>query len=260
MSLTADKARAVADLNDGTIVATVEIQAPPERVFRALTSDEITRWWGSPETYQTTEWSGDVRPGGRWRAAGIGADGTRFNVAGEFIEVVPAKKIVQTWRADWDAGNVTTITIRLEPIEGGTRLTLWHTGFAGRPGACAGHRHGWERVLEWLARHVGASLRPPARYFLCRLLPPRPTFAQDMSAQEAEIMKKHSAYWMGLLQRDTAIVFGPVGDPRGAWGLGVVRAAGEAEVDALRDADPAILSGRGFRYEILPMLQAVVRE
>ena len=42
-------ARALADVNGGIILAEVEIAAPPERVFRALTqSDEIVRWWGSP--------------------------------------------------------------------------------------------------------------------------------------------------------------------------------------------------------------------
>jgi hypothetical protein len=31
-------------------------------------------------------------------------------------------------------------------------------------------------------------------------------------------------------------------------------------VKALRDADPVITSKSGFRYEILPMMRAVVRE
>jgi uncharacterized protein len=98
------------------------------------------------------------------------------------------------------------------------------------------------------------------RYFVCRLLPPRPTFAQDMSPDEAEIMGRHIAYWTELLQRGVAIVFGPVADPKGGWGLGIIRATSEEEVYSLRDADPVIRSERGFRYEILPMLRAVFRE
>jgi hypothetical protein len=43
-------------------------------------------------------------------------------------------------------------------------------------------------------------------YFLCRLLPPRATFMQDMTAAEAEIMKRHGAYWTDLMQRGVAIV------------------------------------------------------
>ena len=145
--------RAVADLSEGMILATVDILAPPERVFRALASEELVNWWGSDDTYRTTKWSGDLRVGGGWRTDGIGRDGKPFSVGGEFLEVDPPRKLVQTWRADWDAGNLTTITYRLEPIAGGTRLTVKHTGFAGRSQSCEAHAEGWERVLGWLRGH-----------------------------------------------------------------------------------------------------------
>ena len=260
MSASTNKPCAVADLEEGTILAVGRIGAPAERVFRALTTgEEITRWWGSPEIYRITEWQGDLRPGGRWRAVGQGADGSAFRVEGEFIELVPARSLVQSWKPDWDGGHVTTITIRLMPVEGGTRLTLRHEGFAGRADSCREHAEGWERVLAWLDRYL-APAAPPPRYFLCRLLPPRASFMQDMNAAEAEVMKRHAAHWSALLQKGTAIVFGPVADPQGGWGVGIVRASGEEEMARLRDADPAIRSGLGFRYEILPMVQAVLRE
>jgi hypothetical protein len=60
-----------------------------------------------------------------------------------------------------------------------------------------------------------------------------------------------------MLAEGHAIVFGPVADPAGPWGLGVLRAASDAALEALRDGDPAIKSGRGFRYEVLPMIRAV---
>jgi len=69
--------RAVADLSEGLILATVEIAAPAERVFRALASEEIINWWGSAETYRTTKWTGDVRVGGTWRTESVGTDGPR---------------------------------------------------------------------------------------------------------------------------------------------------------------------------------------
>ena len=62
-------ARAIADVTRGMILATVEIAVPPERVFAALTSEEVTKWWGSDDKYRTTEWTGDVKVGGRWRAS-----------------------------------------------------------------------------------------------------------------------------------------------------------------------------------------------
>jgi uncharacterized protein YndB with AHSA1/START domain len=143
-------ARAVADLSEGMILASVEITAPAERVFLALASEGLVNWWGSDDTYRTTKWTGEVRVGGSWRTDGVGRDGKPFSVGGEFLEVDPPRKLVQTWRADWDGGNVTTITYLLEPIANGTRLTLRHTGFAGRPESCHGHSEGWERVLNWL--------------------------------------------------------------------------------------------------------------
>lgn len=151
--------RAVADVSEGLILAAVEIAAPPERVFRALTSEELVNWWGSADTYRTTKWTGDVRPGGTWRTDGVGADGKPFSVGGDFVEVDPPRKLVMTWRADWDGGNVTTVTYRLEALDGGTRLTLRHAGFGDRFDSCRGHANGWERVLGWLADHF----RPEAR-------------------------------------------------------------------------------------------------
>ena len=251
-------ARAIADVETGTILASVEIAASPERVFRALTTDDITKWWGSPETYRTTSFTGDVRPGGRWRSDGIGASGEPFFVEGEFREVDPPRKLVQTWKAAWDGGNETTITYRLEPIAEGTRLTLRHEGFGNRMDSCRGHGEGWERVFGWLRGYLEQA--PPneeARYFFCRLLPPRPTFAMDMNAEEAAMMREHAGYWNQMLAKREVIVFGPVGDPSGPWGLGVVRASSEAAMNAVRDGDPAIRSGRGFRYEIMPMLKTV---
>src|SRR5688500_17337147 len=108
------KARSVADFGEGRIVATVEIEAPPERVFRALASEEIVHWWGADGIYKTTEWTGDVRPGGRWRASGVAADGKSFAVEGEYLEADPPRKLVHTWKPTWDSGSATTVTYRLE--------------------------------------------------------------------------------------------------------------------------------------------------
>jgi hypothetical protein len=61
-----------------------------------------------------------------------------------------------------------------------------------------------------------------AMAFLYRLLPPRPTFAEDMSSAEAGVMERHVAYWQDLLNRSVALAFGPVLDPNDPWGLGLV--------------------------------------
>jgi uncharacterized protein YndB with AHSA1/START domain len=251
--------RAVADVAEGTIFAAVDIGAPVERVFAALTvPGEIVKWWGSPDTYRTTEWVADLRPGGRWRAAGQSVDGKPFSVEGEFLEVDPPRRLVQTWKPDWDGGHVTTITYRLDPIEGGTRLTMRHEGFAGRAESCEGHSEGWQRVLGWLSAHAAPS--QPTQYFLCRLLPPRPTFAQDMNERERAAMLEHVGYWTGLAEKGVAVAFGPVMDPQGAWGLGLLQAADEAQIRELQANDPAIKAEIGLRYDTMPIIQLVLRK
>jgi uncharacterized protein YndB with AHSA1/START domain len=259
MTIASSSARAIADLDAGTVLATVDIAVPPERVFRALTTDEIVRWWGSDDLYRTTAYTADLRVGGRWRADGKGADGAPFFVEGEFLEIDPPRTLVQTWRPAWEPdAPTTTIRYRLDPIDGGTRVTLRHTGFADRRDSCGGHASGWQRVLGWLGRHLAGARA--AQYYVVRLIPPRPTFAQDMNDAERAMMAEHAAYWRGHLDRGAAIVYGPVADPAGGWGLAVVRAADEAELRDMQAKDPAIRSDYGFRYEILPMLRAIHRE
>ena len=257
MTLANKRARAVADVTAGMVLALVEIAVPPERVFRALTTDEITQWWGSAELYRTTKYTADLRPGGRWRSDGIGADGSAFFVEGTFREIDPPRKLVQTWKAAWDGNNETIITYSLEPIEGGTRVTVRHEGFADRRDSCRGHGDGWERVLDWLGKHFAS--KEASRFFLIRLLAPRPSFMADMTAEEMDVMRRHAGYWAELLGQGVAIAYGPVADPKGGWGAGILKAESEQAVLALRDLDPAILSGRGFSYEVLPMLNAVYR-
>lgn len=144
-------ARAIADVMEGIVMATVDIAAPPERVFRAITDPkEIPKWWGSDDLYRTEEHTSDFRVGGKWTSRGHGADGTPFGVEGEYVEIDPPRKLVQTWKAPWDGNNVTTITYRLEAIDGGTRVTVKHEGFGDRHDSCRNHGEGWERVLGWL--------------------------------------------------------------------------------------------------------------
>jgi hypothetical protein len=131
-----------------------------------------------------------------------------------------------------------------------------HEGFTGRAESCRGHARGWERVLGWLAAHASPAAQEP-QYYVIRLLPPRPTFMADMSPEERAMMLEHGAYWRGQLKAGKVIVFGPVADPKGGWGMGVVRVSDESELKRFQAEDPAIRSGRGLSYEILPMVRAI---
>jgi uncharacterized protein len=94
-------------------------------------------------------------------------------------------------------------------------------------------------------------------HFVYKLVPPRPTFAIDMDETEAELMGKHAAYWRAQLDQGTVVVFGPVIDPAGVWGLGVLETDDEAAARELVLADPVIDAGV-CTFELDPM-DAVVR-
>src|SRR5271165_4662018 len=87
-------------------------------------------------------------------------------------------------------------------------------------------------------------------YFFLKLIPCRPTFAHDMSAAEREIMQQHVAYWTELMQQGRVVVFGPVMDPKGPYGMGIVEAEDEDAIRSFIAADPA---PRINSYEFYPM-------
>src|SRR4051794_10923713 len=95
--------------------------------------------------------------------------------------------------------------------------------------------------------------------FLCRLNPPRPTFSQDMTDEERQMMGAHVAYWSSLLDQGKVVAFGPVADPAGGWGASVVEADDEAGVQAMIDGDPVKVRGDGFSYEVFAMPGAFAR-
>jgi uncharacterized protein YciI len=106
---------------------------------------------------------------------------------------------------------------------------------------------------------AGANFMEMNHYFL-KLIGPRPDFAATMTGEEKQVMQEHGAYLKGYVDNGTVIVMGPVLDPAGAWGMAVVEAGSEDEVRTIIAKDPTVLSGLGFRWEIYPMLRAVVRK
>ncbi len=68
-------------------------------------------------------------------------------------------------------------------------------------------------------------------------------------------MERHVAYWTEKAAKGIAIVFGPVMDPKGVYGIGVYNVQDEAQMRSLLDDDPA--NGL-LQYEVLPMARAVI--
>ena len=92
--------------------------------------------------------------------------------------------------------------------------------------------------------------------FFLKLNPPRPSFMKDMTDEERSIMKQHVEYWKSYVEQRIMIVLGPVMDPKGGYGIGIIRVKDEDELKLLISNDPA----NGLNsYEWHPM-RAVTKE
>jgi uncharacterized protein len=96
------------------------------------------------------------------------------------------------------------------------------------------------------------------KYFFLKLIPPRPSFFFDITDDERKIMAEHGHYWRKLMEQGIVHVFGPVIDPKGPWGLGIVEAINEDEVRSFTADDPALKSGL-TTLEIFP-INAILRK
>jgi uncharacterized protein len=90
------------------------------------------------------------------------------------------------------------------------------------------------------------------KHFVLKLIPPRPTFAEDMTEKERDIMKQHAAYWKDKAYQGIALVYGPVLDPKGVYGLGIIEVDNEAQARVFAEDDPTVKSGLN-KIEIHPM-------
>lgn len=73
--------------------------APRDVVWNAFTDPSlVSQWWGGGAEVEHM----DVRPGGSWKfLGGHMPDGTKFVFEGEYIEVDPPQRLVQTYINGW---------------------------------------------------------------------------------------------------------------------------------------------------------------
>ena len=142
---------------------TIEIQAPPERVWRALTNAmELSAW------FQVTI-EGEIAPGNEVWMTSVHPDyaGQRFRVL--FVEMTPPTRFVWQWhpgavdpQVDYSREPRTTVTFTLEPSQAGTRLSVAETGFdeislARRAKVFGDNSQGWTEVLVWLSKYAESA-------------------------------------------------------------------------------------------------------
>jgi uncharacterized protein YndB with AHSA1/START domain len=81
---------------DTQILITREFDAPKHLVYRAYTTPELIERWWSGERGEVTKVEVDLRVGGTWRYVMIANEGDEVAFHGEFREIVPTERIVNT--------------------------------------------------------------------------------------------------------------------------------------------------------------------
>ena len=84
------------------VISEIEIAAPPERVFKALTkSNELSTWFTNPSCPVKT-WEMDARRGGKYhystqKGTVVVNNVSEFECHGEILEFDPPRLLVHTW-------------------------------------------------------------------------------------------------------------------------------------------------------------------
>jgi uncharacterized protein YciI len=102
-----------------------------------------------------------------------------------------------------------------------------------------------------------AQIHSPMKSWLIRIIPPRPTFDKDATPAEQALMDQHFSYWKDLNDKGVCIFGGPVLDPKGVYGIIVVRAATKDEASALAAGDPSVKAGL-IKNDVAEMVVAFV--
>lgn len=141
---------------------TIEIQAPPARVYQALTNTaEVAEWF-------QVHIEGTIKQGAEvWMTSSPEHGSMRFLV--KIAELTPPRRVVWQWhpgavdpKVDYSKEPTTTVTFTLEPTPTGTKVTVSETGFDAlslerRAKAHADNSQGWTEVVVWLQKYVEAK-------------------------------------------------------------------------------------------------------
>ena len=142
---------------------TIEVNAPPDRVWRVLTTVRDLAAW-----FQMTV-EGEIVQGAEvWMTTTTpGYEGQRFVV--RIKELTPPRRFVWEWHPgavdpaiDYSREPWTTVTFTLEPCGSGTRLSVSETGFNAislgrRAKVFADNTQGWTEVIVWIQKYAEAA-------------------------------------------------------------------------------------------------------
>ena len=96
------------------------------------------------------------------------------------------------------------------------------------------------------------------QHYFFKLIPPRASFAADLSDRERQLMDEHGRYFQEQFRAGKVLLFGPGMASSGAFGLAVLEVEDEGEARHLAEGDPSVKAGLN-QFEIHPMRVSVAR-
>ena len=147
--------------SDREVVAARVFDAPRSLVWDCWTKPEhVKNWMLGPEGWTMPVCEIDLRPGGKWHWVWRRTNGTEMEMNGEYREIVPPERLVQTenWGADWPE-TLNTLVLTEEDGRTKTVCTLLYPSKEARDRAMGtGMEDGWavsnDRLDEYL-RKIG---------------------------------------------------------------------------------------------------------
>ena len=106
------------------IIMTRVFDAPRELLYKVFTDQRHKAVWWRCNTVTNIFVQMDVRPGGAWRIIQKSEDGKEYAFHGEYLEVIPSEKIVNTSEYEDMPGHIITETATFIEQEGKTKLTI----------------------------------------------------------------------------------------------------------------------------------------
>jgi uncharacterized protein YndB with AHSA1/START domain len=125
------------------------LSAPVDRVFAAWTDAHSLKQFITPGNPGHADVECDVRVGGKFRIDMQGKDGKVFKHNGEYLEVLPPKRLKFTWISASTNQQPTVVTIDFRPLGDKTEITLVHDGLDSVKNV-EGHTKGWTEILQQL--------------------------------------------------------------------------------------------------------------
>ena len=153
--------KTIATPDQDVLITDIHIAAPPERVFQAISDPREQRIWWDNKDCRLESFEMDARRGGRWRFStsqtSMNINGiSQFDCTGEVVEFDPPRVLAYTWIANWHdvKSRKTIVRWELSPMDGGTLVTVTHSGLAQEDVARKDYQGGWPGVVEQLKAYI----------------------------------------------------------------------------------------------------------